>query len=375
MLLSALPLQGFALFDWFKVKVTDVEILSGAPVSYQYVQNNEGIFEPELVYLYGYEGVGPLEYEVKLSNGKSCVIDSRDGSENNWLSGIEYIYAYSVVNKEECAEAIAEGKSTVDVHISVVVWYNSDEFNTFIFTKEYPIVEKIVDDIRLVDSMPESFNEDWPYDDFVGKKFEVDYADGRTETYTLTTDMNAGYYLGDYYVVLWYGEDQYVDENTDEIVYYKGLDVMYMDAVSPIERKLLPCPYDSIEITDYELDGKGGVTEVTYKLVYTDGKVLEKTYTPDAPMTTAEYYVIDNVDGNDVNFGVSNWSDTYSMEVWIGYRIWEKYYIAEYDGITDFCDCRCHKDGLLNVIINTILYKICQILRINEYCQCGAWHW
>ena len=55
MILSALPLQGFALFDWFKVKVTDIEILDSYPISNKYIQDYESYINQNLIFLYGNE--------------------------------------------------------------------------------------------------------------------------------------------------------------------------------------------------------------------------------------------------------------------------------------------------------------------------------
>ena len=129
------------------------------------------------------------------------------------------------------------------------------------------------------------------------------------------------------------------------------------------------------EITDYKLNGKGGVTSVTYKLTYKDGSVIEKTCNFDEPIDDDSYIVIDTVDGNDIKLGVFAWStDEYGIQSWIGYEIWDLYVELEGD-IVDFCDCRCHKDGILNNIVYNFLCRIWQIFRIKEYCQCGIYHW
>lgn len=375
MLLSAVPMQSFALFDWLKPKVVKVEMLDNYPISNQYVQTHAGFLDDGVCYIYGDEVFNEYKYKVYFSNGRSVEV-SYEGITNLFLfSGVEDAYAYIIADLEKCAKAIAEGKNTVEVEILVTVWYSGNGgFDSFSFTMEKPIVDRVIENVSLVDPMPESYDIDWPADDFVGKKFEVEYADGSKEVHTLVAS-DYRYYLGDYFVELWHGEDKYVDEETDEIVYYKGLDINYRDCITSIERELLPCQYESIEVTDYKINGKGSVTELTYKLTYKDGRVIEKTCIPEKAINYTEYVVIDNIDGNKVYVGVDSFGDSYYIETWIGYDVWEVYYYNEYENIADFCDCRCHKDGFLNYILNAILCRIWLVFGIREYCNCGVWHW
>ena len=370
MLLSGVPMQSFALFDLFKPKVVKVEMLDNYPISNQYVQNNQYYGECDF---YGCEGFGPLDYKVYFSNGKTEVI-GYDGYEGSKVfSSIEFVYVCTVAYAEKCAEAIATGKDTVEVDVVVCIYYSDDNFDSFTFTMEKPIVDKIIADVRLVGNVPTMYDTDWPISDFIGKKFEVEYADGKTETHTLKT-AKEGYVLGDEYVNIWFGEDKYIDSVTGETVYYKGLDIVYVDCIAPIEREYLPCEYESLDITDFKLNGKGDITEVTYKLTYKDGRVIEKTCALDR--TDYNYYTaIDMVDGFEIYFGFDCYDSYYCIDAKMGYNIWEINYYAEYENMEDFCDCRCHKDGLLNQILNAFLCKIWYFFGINEYCQCGYWHW
>ncbi len=378
MLMSAVPMQSFALFDWFLPKVVKIEIADDVPISNKQVQSMQPYYGVDDVYVYGLGGSYRHSYKLHLSNGRSFEVDNYDLLGTDLLSGVLFTSVSMFVDRDECAKAIADGKSTVNVDLRATLYYVDDTIRTFNFEAEKEIIDEIVKDVSFIDTMPDSYDEYNPTASFIGKKFEVEYADGSKETLAIEDKGNNGYYLGAESISLWYGEDKYIDETTGETVYYKGLEFYYVDTTVVMEREYLPCPYSSLEILDYSLNGKGGITELTYKLAYKDGRILEKTCSFDKPITYEDYVVIDNVDGNDITVGVDAYGfgdSGYFVEVWVGCDIWEMESIAESENITDFCDCRCHKDSLLNLIVNTILCRIWKIFGINEYCQCGSWHW
>ena len=369
MIICALPMQSFAAFDWLRPKVVKVEFMDDIPVSNKYVQSaNYEIFESVSLDNCKYL------YKLYLSNGRTIETNNYDLLGADLLSGIAFTAVYMRTDPKECAKAIAEGKSTVKVNVGVSVYYVNNTLRSYHFEMEKPIVEEIVKEVKLIDPMPENYNKFLPDPAFVGKKFEVKYADGKTETLIFEDMGDDGYYLGEEPVYLWCGEDKYVDKVTGETVYYEGLEFFYIDTDVILERKYLPCPYSSFEITDYKLDGKAGIAELSYKLTYKDGRVIEKSFTFDKPLTSENYVVIDTVDGYDVLVGVEGWSDYYYIDAGIGYTVWEIEDFIEGD-ITDFCDCRCHKNDLLNIIVHTLICKVWEIFSINEYCKCGMFHW
>lgn len=374
MLISSVPMQSSALFEWIWPKVVKVELVNNVPISNKYVQNSDSWFVSTDAYIYDIGEENQI-YKLYFSNGRTVEIDNGELYGTDFLSGVLYAGTVVRVNREECAKAIAEGKNTVNVSISVVVYYLNDNFKLYNFDIEKEIVNEIVTSVELIDTMPESYDEEYPEKSFVGKKFEVVYKDGGKEILALEDKGDDGYYLGKEPVLMWYGQDSYVDNLTGETVFFEGIQFDYIDETVILDKTLLPCPYSNFEITDYKLNGKGGVTSVTYKLTYKDGSVIEKTCNFDEPIDDDSYIVIDTVDGNDIKLGVFAWStDEYGIQSWIGYEIWDLYVELEGD-IVDFCDCRCHKDGILNNIVYNFLCIIWQIFRIKEYCQCGIYHW
>lgn len=375
MLLSAVPMQSFAAFDWLLPEAVKIEVLDNTPISNKYVQYIASDEEMPDTFNYGLNVGVDSRYKIHLSNGRTLEVDNYELVGTDLLSGVLGSGVFLYVNSKECAEAVAEGKSTVKVSVSVYLYYTNNTIKSYHFETEKPIVEEIVKDVRLLDSMPEHYSKTIPAADFIGKRFEVEYADGRKEILTVTKDSEFGdYHLGNEIFYVWYGENSYKDELTGETVYYEGLEFDYIDANIVLDRKFIPCPYSGIEITDHKINGKAGLTELTYKLSYKDGRVLEKTCTFTEPVTTEAYAVIDTVDGYDVTASVGGFGGGYTVYIDIGHYIWGIENFLEGD-IKDFCDCRCHKDGILNYIINVFIIKIWQIFGINEYCNCGDWHW
>ena len=372
MLISAVPMQSFAAFEWMLPEVVKVEFTDDIPVSNKFVQGveNADMSDVSLDYC-------NYSFKLYLSNGRTIETNNHNLLGPDLPSGVVFTSVYVRTDPKECAKAIAEGKSTVKVNVGVLVYYINETIRSYHFEMEKPIVEEIVKDVKLLDPMPETYDKYYAVVSFEGKRFEVEYGDGRKEILTVTKDKNdelAEYYLGDESIYMYYGENSYIDSVTGETVYYEGLEFSYIDTNVVLERKFLPCPFSSYEITDYKLDGKAGLTELAYKLTYKDGRVIEKSLSFDKPVKYEEYVVIDNVDGYDIYVGIEGWGEFYELESWIGNVVWGMESYAEGD-IKDFCDCRCHKTGFLNFIINMFIQKIWQIFRINENCQCGYWHW
>ncbi len=377
MLVSAVPLHSFAIFDWFYPTIEKVEFADNIPVSNKNVQIEAYDDKTAPIPLYGMDGNYNYSFRVYLSNGE--VIESADffcDEETLIKNGIAYVVCTPYVEPDKCAEAIAEGKSTIDVELSVMVQYLDfrSTFRHHYFSTQKELVPEIVKEVRLTDTMPESYDKLEPHASFVGKKFEVEYGDGRKETYILEDQGDYNYYLGGEPIGLWYGEDSYIDETTGESVYYEGLQVYYIDAVSVLEKKLIPCPYENFEVLGCKFNGKGQLSGLTYRITYKDGNTLEKTLTFEHGIVADEYAVIDTVDGNNVEVYFSTSDYTYWIDVYLGHDVWDMYENVE-GSAKDVCDCICHKESTLEIIFSMLLCRIWKIFRIREYCQCGYWHW
>ena len=373
-MISAVPMQSSAIFEWIWPKVVKVELVNNVPISNKSIQNSDPWYGMTNTYVYDV-GEENQFYQLYFSNGRTVVVDNYETLGADTLSGVLYAGVVTYADRKECAKAIAEDKNKVNVTASVVVNYLNGNTRIYTFLVEREIVKEYITSVEFIDSMPESYDEENPEGAFVGKKFAVEYGDGSKEILAVEDKGEAGYYLGKDAVSMWYGEDSYIDSLTGETVYFKGIEFSYVDEMIILDKTLIPCPYSSFDITDYEFNRKGGVTSVTYKLTYRDGRVAEKTCNFDEPIGNDDFVVIDTVDGYDITFGAYPWSiDYYGIQSWIGCDIWGLCVEIEGD-IVDFCDCRCHKDGFLNNIVNNFLCAIWNIFRINEYCQCGMYHW
>ena len=174
MLLSAVPMQSFALFDWLKPEAIDVDILDNIPVSNKYVQRiasqegNNGNVQYDLI----------NEYRIYLSNGRTLEINrNADGSDQ--LSGVKNSFVTMYVNSEECAKSIEDNKNTVEVNVVVELYNINGTFRSYTFKKDKTIVKEIVTDLEICDGMPDKYDVLNPLPDFVGKQFQVSYYDGR----------------------------------------------------------------------------------------------------------------------------------------------------------------------------------------------------
>lgn len=374
-IISAVPMQSSALLEWiWWPKVVKVELVNNVPISNKAVQNSGPWYGMLNTYVYDV-GEEKQMYKLYFSNGRTVVVDNYETSGADALSGVLYAGVVIYADRKECDKAIAEGRNKVNVTANVVVNYLNGISKIYTFLIEREIVKEYISSVEFIDSMPESYDKENPEAAFVGKKFSVEYCDGSKEILALEDKGEAGYYLGKEPVNMWFGQHSYTDSLTGETEFFEGIELNYVDEKIILDKSLMPCPFSSFDITDYELNGKGGVTSATYKLTYKDGRVIEKTFSFDEPIKNDNFVVIDTVDGYDITFGAYFWTtDHYGIQSWIGCDIWGLCVEIEGD-IVDYCDCRCHKDGFFNDIINNLLRVIWNIFFVNEYCQCGMFHW
>lgn len=123
------------------------------------------------------------------------------------------------------------------------------------------------------------------------------------------------------------------------------------------------------------------------------------------------YIRVTDVYGDEIAYGDDSAYGSYDCEVWFYAEKGETYYIElgnygltddgiasvsfyceaenefshmycwdyDYDGYCDWCgdlvcDCNCHQGGILGFFWS-IGNFFNRLFRINEFCECGAWHW
>lgn len=380
MLLTAAPVQSFALFENLNPTVVKVEFADDLPVSNQYVQNSKyyvgNTLDKTIVCGLG-EGE-MYDYKVYLSNGK--VLEVKDGyyeEERPLINRIRYCTVTLIVDPNECADAIAQGKETVATEVIVMLGLKNESIVSFTAELEKKIVPGVVKGVKLLDPMPEIKEDGYDLEHyFEGKKFEVEYFSGEKKVYTLqkkTTEYGDElFYFGDVFLYIWKDIEGYADEETGESGYAERIYIEYIDATVVFFENKVPCPYEKIEILDYTV-GDAGVTGITYMLTYKDGKTFGNTITFETLREADGRIVIDNVGGDDITAFMTCYDEEYYLEIYIGDYAWYVGDVAEGE-TRDICDCLCHENGI-KYLISVFLRRIWEVFGIKEYCECGSWHW
>ena len=372
MLITVVPLQSFAAFDFLYPTVESIEYAGEIqPISYKGVLSDKWSEDDEYVSLLDLN-----KYDVTLSNGKVIENTSFATSIINRISSISFSESVKI---EDCKKAIEQGKSTVDVQVTVFVNYINYKYNYFTFTLQRPIVEEIVKNISFVDTLPE-VTEDTYYNanfDFVGKKFEIEYADGTKKTATVE-ETEYSFLLDGKDISVIYGDNYYIDYATQQKVYYTGYTVEFVDATTILNKQIHECNYNELELLDYSFNDNGKLTSITYRLTHNDGSTIEKTCSFD-PLGDYEKIAIDTVDGYDivadlyVSPGFFRQNSFSFVSISYGFDSWDLSASEHIEDFTEICDCRCHKSGII-YIFNQIVFKLQEIFGRETECQCGAWH-
>ena len=374
MLLTAVPMQSFAAFDFFYPTVDKIEYAKDVkPLSYKEIIAQSK--ESDDGYVYKSFDTG---YNVYFSDGKKFenVNYSIIGHK-----GVEAIVLTEVINVAECTEAINQGKTTVNVDVNVSVAYRGRPTVYKTFTLEKPIVKEFVKNITFVDTLPEIKEDDYNINfNFVGKKFEIEYADG-TKKVAAVEETEFDFLLDGESISIYNRDSYYYDDVTGEKIYYTGITVEFMDEKIIIDKQEHICNYSSIEISDYSFNNEGKLASVTYRLTHKDGNVIEKTKTFDEGIKadTFDGIIIDTIDGYDVKVrvhispAVFRQNSYCFVEIIYGLDGWNLINSECIYDFTEICDCRCHRSGII-YIFNQIVFKLQEIFGRETECQCGAWH-
>ncbi len=374
MLLSVVPVQIFAAGPTLE----KVEFIDNTPISNQYIQNCYALNPDTNVQQILYSVSSDYEYYYKLyfSNGKT--LDTQNGNypDEYWLCGINHYFVTTYVDAAACQKAIDEGKSTVKVKVCVELDKLVGKDETLSFEVEKEIVPGYVKSIKLIGDIPKGLG----YGEYIAEKFngrevEIEYYDGRKEIAEIVCkEKDTPFcYINDELASLLYVEYSDYDEESGESFYYKSLRIDYLDIETDMAKVETKCPFEEIKLLDYKFDGKGNLTEVTYRLTCKDGRVIEKTCSVNG--TKGEYgqVVIDTVDEYDVVVYLYMTSTYYDVVIEIEDFRGVFDYVDGSDA-TDACDCICHKNGIM-YIFGFIMVSIWKLFRINQYCKCNASHW
>ena len=373
MLITALPMQSFAVLDFFYPTVDKIEYAKDVkPLSYKEIISQSK--ESDDGYVYNFD----TGFDVYFSDGKKFenVNYSIIGHK-----GVEVIVFTECINVAECTEAINQGKTTVNVDVNVSVAYRGRPTVYKTFTLERPIVKEFVKNITFVDTLPEIKEDDYNINfNFVGKKFEVEYADG-TKKVAAVEETEFDFTLDGESISIYNRDSYYYDDVTGEKIFYTGITVEFMDEKIIIDKQEHICNYSSIEISDYSFNNEGKLASITYRLTHKDGNVIEKTNTIDEGMKadTFDGTIVDIIDGYDVKVNVYVSPAVFRQNSYCFVKIiygLDGWNLIDSECIYDFteiCDCRCHKSGII-YIFNQIVFKLQEIFGRETECQCGTTH-
>ena len=378
MMLSVVPVQSFALFDFLNKapKVARVEVVDDTPLSLKRVEENiyDADEENEEICISNYLDTYSFKYKIYMEDGgveetteMYPTSDTLTG-EDRYLCGVTMRLVPA-----EFRKALAEGKQTFPVEFEVCIGYENrfgqECYESYFIDYDMRIVEQYVINITAIDEIS-------PDDEFStvrGKRFEVEYYDGRKEIYTVGTKGGDFAFDNEKLIHFPMGSDVAINEETGEEFYYDGYTLEYCDFKLPLIYKVIPKIYSNFELTGYKYDGNGLLRELSCRITYADGRVLEKSYTFDDGEIEDGYAVIDTIDGNELKVHYYVYDEEFNMTVNFGYNAWEL--SAEVvEEIESACDCVCHKYGFYRIIF--IIKCIFWILTFtNQTCQCGSEHY
>ncbi len=373
MIFSVAPLQCFAVGPTLE----KVEFIDNTPISVQYYQDafSNGDEYYDQLTLYSVEEDYRYDYKLYFSNGRTLSTEG-NFTEEYVLCGVDDYYIETYINRDDFLKAVDEGKSTVKVTVCVEIDRIIGQNETYKFEIEKEMAEGYVKSVRLIGDMPGGLSVGgYVADEFNGRDVEVEYYDGRKEVHKIVCEEEETCfcYIDDKLAIMFYFEDDYFNEETNQSVYVKGLTLDYLDFDSEIVREETICPFSFIELLHYRTNGKGSLTEVTYRLVCEDGRVIEKTCKPDGRKDKYGRLIIDTVDGYNVLAYLRVDSTYYNACVELE-DFWRVSDWTDSEEAREICDCICHENGF-KYLISFILIKIWKLFRVKEICQCGCQHW
>ena len=373
MLITAVPMQSFAAFDFFYITIDELEYAGEvSPISYKSVVSQKTSEDDEYAFFYDNPN-----YDITLSDGKAF--------ENKWgivnYKSIRSISFIERINIDDCIKAYEQGKKTVNVEVEAFIQYANNKYNAQTFTLERSLVKEIVKNITFVDTLPEIKEDDYNINfNFVGKKFEIEYADG-TKKVAAVEETDVDFLLDGESISISNDDKYYYDGATGEKVYYTGITVEFIDAITIINKQVHTCNYSSIELLDYSFNDDAKLVSVSYRLTYKDGNVIQKTcaFDEDSEVDTYGYTTVDTIDGYDVKVrvhispAVFRQNSYCFVEIIYGLDGWNLINSECIYDFTEICDCRCHRSGII-YIFNQIVFKLQEIFGKETECKCGAWH-
>ena len=236
------------------------------------------------------------------------------------------------------------------------------------FEMERTVTDRIVNSINLIGDVPVYFDDYSFTNSFYGKKFEVEYYNGKKEVLTFNG------YLGTASIYKIYNEErEEFDEITGEKVFYRDIELYFIDGTYCVATERIDSPFEKIDIIDYKFDSDVNLKSIKYKVTYKDGRKIEKNDKFEYAEDLSDRNIIAEIDGYPIKVQLDMYETEYALEMSVGYDIWE---ICDRDAgeSRDICRCICHKNGIL-YLIGFFVIVFWRSLSLHTYCDCGHKHY
>lgn len=320
-LFAVLPVTVFSADETeLPVEVVGVKCIDNRPVSFKEVwaHNTDG-----WPFFLAYSNI-TYNFEVLLSDGTSCMtkVEMPEIAPDSDAAGFALtntdaktqtkkvgVFCEPYVLKQDCLDAVAEGRTTVPLHVIVHFSYYDDEGKMhpkeYRFTTEKEIAPSFAE-IKPVSGLPDCIYEGSYRVDFDNAVFEIKLYDGTVKQ--AKVEAFANHYSKKNYFI---DEDQFkyhVNEKnrTIKITY---LDAEYTYSVNEVKE----CPFSEVKITDCKFNGDC-LKEISYELTKKDGTTAKFTKEIANPYPDIEREV-DFVEGYVVSVSA------YCQKNWSGVRI------------------------------------------------------
>ncbi len=232
-------------------------------------------------------------FKITLSDGTSVEFNSYFDDEKIYeIDEDTKLYVTAYMLEGELAAALSDNDETVPVYVDCLTYQSSlegiinfdkiESYRTgYVAELEKPIVEKYVVSFEPVEEIGAVYEDSYYYD-ITNAEFNVEYYDGtkgkyKAENIGISIDKSEFELNGDQIFSdvdsPYFGQDGEIIEDKAE-VQIDYLDCYYKKVVGIKEN-----PFESIKLTDYELEEGVGVTSVSFDITKKNGTT--KSYTVD----------------------------------------------------------------------------------------------
>ena len=265
---------------------------------------------------------GRYSFALKLSNGKSVVIDPDSVLMMEEIDSSHFVYMCAYISGADYKNAVKKGSKSIYAYVECSVF--NAKLSDFISEKnldleglfevlEHPsfektfkiklsLIDRYVKKLAVVSGVPKSVYKNADYVELNAAKFTVTYYNNTTKTYTVKRNSPLGIKYSGSSLTSGYNYDDYTLNNEPFYctIGKTKLCFEYEDAPAVYTAVTVnPCPYKQIEVKDCTLaddvTGYGkGLTSLSCEITKTNGKKINVNKTFEQPLS---YGVAAELDG------------------------------------------------------------------------------